>query len=115
MDGSHTPGTSQAGAGLVLAREVDEAVIAACSASFSASDTNDAEYQAILRGIKWAPLAYAWSDNDVALVQAGSLGRFIPQDMRDPLHYLAHRLANIGRLQDWDKLDRVWLPGEVWP
>lgn len=120
VDGSFTmypkpKGHAQAGAGLVLAREDTESVVACCSASFLATSSDDAEYEAIRRGNLWAPLGVVWSDNATAIRASNGLACYIRPQYRDPLHHLAHRLANIGRLGDWDKLDKVWVPGEVWP
>lgn len=123
VDGSYSSHTSgkgskRSGAGLVLAREYDEVVIAACSASFVASNSNQAEYEAIVRGFKWAPLNVVWSDSKEMIKYAIKMGypvELIKQDMRDPLHNLAHRLANVGRLGEWDRLNTIWIPGEVWP
>lgn len=116
VDGSFS--ASASGAGLVLAREADEVVIAACAASFKATSSDDAEYEAIRRGSLWAPLGMVWSDNAAAMRASNVVGihaTYIRPHMRDPLHNLAHRLANVARTGEWDKLDRVWLPGERWP
>jgi ribonuclease HI len=123
VDGSFTShpvgkGHRSAGAGLVLAREYDEVVVACCAASFSTTSSNCAELEAILRGLKWAPGVTVWSDSK-PIVKQCKMRKWpvfeIKKELRDPLHHLAHKLANIGRLQAWDKLERVWVPGEVWP
>jgi hypothetical protein len=117
-DGPSAGGHPVSGAGLVLAREADEVVVAACAASFRTTSSDNAEYEAIKRGHLWAPLGTVWSDNAAAIRAANAIGYeavYIRPHMRDPLHNLAHRLANVGRKGEWDKLDRVWLPGERWP
>lgn len=123
MDGSFTmypkpKGHAQGGAGLVLAREEDEVVIAACATSFLSTSSDDTEFEAVRRGYLWAPLHVVWTDSEAAMRTADLLNiptEYVRPHMRDPLHNLAHRLANIGRLKEWDKLDKVWIPGEVWP
>lgn len=107
----------RAGAGLVLARAEDEAVIAVCAAEFDARHNNEAEFQAIVRGLRWAPSLVAWSDSLGAIRKAESNklpAAWIPVDLRDPLHNLAHRLANCARKQDYARMDRLWIPGAVW-
>lgn len=106
-----------AGAGLVLARAVDEVVIAVCAAEFDAKNNNEAEFQAIVRGLRWAPGLVAWSDSTCAVAKAVSNklnAQFIPDELRDPLHHLSHRLANAARQRDHARLERIWIPGEVW-
>lgn len=116
VDGSFSQGRGlrAAGAGLVLARAEDEAVVAVCVAAFDARSSLEAETQAIVRGLRWAAVDTAWSDSTMAIAAVGGRARFCPAELRDPLHNLAHRLANIGRLRDWDRLERVWIPGERW-
>lgn len=106
-------GPRRAGAGLVLARAEDEVVIAMCAAAFYAKNNCQAEREAVARGLAWAPVERAWTDYE-ALVSEELPCMWIPPDLRDPLHSLAHRLANAARLRDWSRLDRVWVPGEVW-
>ena len=123
VDGSVGPtdtGHADAGAGLVLAREYNESVVACVACAFKATSSDDAELEAIKRATWWAPLDFVWSDNKNAInifnsIYGVSSAKYIRPHMRDPLHNLAHRLANIGRQRAWDRLDRIWLPGEVWP
>ena len=123
VDGSFTMypkpnGHTAAGAGLVLATADSEAVLAYCSASFLATSSDDTELEAIKRGHAWAPLDVVWSDSNAAIRLARDLNinaEYIRPHNRDPLHNLAHKLANIGRLGDWERLERIWIPGEVWP
>lgn len=108
---------SACGAGLVLATAHDEAVIATCVAEFRASNSVEAEYQAIIRGLYWAPVHAVWSNCDAAITRAVSRGipaYFLEKELRDPLHHLAHRLADIGMKRDWDRYDRIWIPTAVW-
>lgn len=108
---------SACGAGLVLATAHDEAVIATCVAAFSGKNSVEAEYQAIVRGLKWAPVHAVWSDCAAAIHRAvmnGLPAYFIEKELRDPLHHLAHRLAEIGMKRDWERYDRVWVPSAVW-
>lgn len=108
VDGSYSP-NGDSGAGLVLAHEATETVIAYCAASFKALGSNDAEYQAIKRGHLWVRLD-PWSDCPGAIRQAWTAGiraEFIPNGLRKPLHDLAHRLANAARKQEWHELDRL--------
>lgn len=122
VDGSFTnfpkpKGHVVAGAGLVLAR-ADQSIVAYCSASFLSTSSDDAELEAIKRGNAWAPLGVVWSDSNVAIRLARDLNinaEYIRPHNRDPLHNFAHKLANIGRLGDWGRLERIWIPGEVWP
>lgn len=107
-----------AGAGMVLARESDEVTVAWCAASYKSSSSNHAELEAIRRGLLWAPLNVCWSDSKEMIKYANRIGlsaKHIPHHLRDPLHNFAHRLANIGRMNQWEKLDTIWAPGEVWP
>ncbi len=117
VDGSYNHYTKCAGAGLVLARASDEAVVATCAAAFKCPGSNAAELQAIRRGLRWAPVGVAWSDCMPAIGKAKKLhltAKFIPDDLRDPLHSLAHRLAEVGQRRDWERYDRLWIPGAVW-
>ena len=108
----------QAGAGLVLADAETEAVIAYCTPSFQAHNACEAEYQAIVRGLRWAPVEVAWSDCKEAIEMALSSSHpasWISFELREPLHNFAHKLANAIRLLDYERLRRIWVPGEVWP
>ena len=116
--GGEIGGHRDAGAGLALAREEDEVTLAWCASSFKATSSNHAEFEAIKRGLAWAPVNVCWSDSKEMIKFAQRLGmpaRHIPYHFRDPLHNFAHRLANIARTNQWSKLDTVWAPGEVWP
>lgn len=120
VDTSNTVGKKtayRAGAGLVLARAEDEVVIAVCAAEFEARHNNEAEFQAVVRGLRWAPGLVAWTDSTAAVGNAlrqNLPAAWIPDDLRDPLHGLAHRLANCARKKDYARLDRLWIPGAVW-
>ena len=117
-DGSfpwETKRRTTAGAGLVLARESDEAVIAVCAVRFESSSSDEAEEEAALRALRWAPLPIVWTDSKYAINRLGR-GRckWIPPEMRDPLHDLAHKLSLIGRHGAWSRMEKLWIPGEVW-
>lgn len=106
-----------AGAGLVLARAYDEVIVAVCAVSMLAKSSVEAEYQAIVHGLQWAPVGLAWSDNQAAIDEAQRTGhdaQWLPFDMRDPLHNIAHHLANAARQRDEERLQRIWIPGEIW-
>jgi hypothetical protein len=106
-----------AGAGLVLARASDEVIVAVCAVSMMAKSSVESEYQAIIHGLRWAPVERAWSDNVAAIalaVQSGHDAQWLPFDMRDPLHNIAHHLADAARRRDEERLQRIWIPGEIW-
>jgi hypothetical protein len=118
VDGAFNDSTRQAGAGLVLARECDEAVLATCVGSFTSTKSTRVELEAIKRGAAWAPGPLVWSDCKSVMTHARQelkiSVQFIPEHLRDPLHNLAHRLANVGLTRDPERRERLWIPGEVW-
>lgn len=111
------PPDMAAGAGLVLARADDEAVVATCAVAFRATDSVQAELEAIKRGLLWSRLEHAYSDctGAIGLARAeGLMAKFVQEEFRDPLHNLAHQLASVGLHRDWTKYDRLCIPGAVW-
>lgn len=100
VDGSYQSG--RAGAGLVLAEAFDGGrVLAYTFCVFQAHDATEAEYQAIVRGARWAPGITVWSDCLGAIYRAKvdhHAVKFLPRDMRHH-HGLAHRLSVRGRRQ----------------
>ena len=121
VDGSFQHGDDRrkpapGGAGLVLARASDEVVIAVCSAEFLAWTPSGAERQAIYRAARLAPGVTIWSDCQGEILKAQRLGylvHFLAPELRDPLHNLAHRLADVARRKDYARADRLWIPGEI--
>ncbi len=117
VDGAFHKRTGQAGVGLVLAREDDESVLAHAAIELTTRNSTVAEYQAIRRGLLWAPVDTCWSDCAGAIRRArrdGLPARWIPDDLRDPLHNLAHRLSNAACFRNWERRERLWIPGAVW-
>lgn len=99
VDGSYARGLG--GAGLVLVSgSLRGEVIAHCSCVFKAAHSDEAEFQAIVRGRRWAPGVPLWSDCDGAIRRArrdGAIATFIEDRWRKPNHDLAHDLSVQGR------------------
>lgn len=100
VDGSYHEDDDRGGAGLVLTQGSPEGkVIAFCASSFQCRNSVSAEYQAIVRGLRWAPGAQCMSDCLSAIQRAlasGHAASFLPSDHRTN-HSYAHRLSVVGR------------------
>lgn len=106
-----------AGVGLVLAKAANEAVVAHAAIATEARTASEVEIFAIQIGLVWAPVERAWSDSLGGIVVVRRMGlqaEFMPDHMREPLHNLAHRLANAARLRDRERVGRIWIPRAVW-
>lgn len=102
VDGSHSPGTMAAGAGLVLVHRGTCQRVAQVCCRFEARDANEAEYQAIVRASRWVPNVPVLTDSTHALARAHAerrwLAVYLPREFRAELHHgRAHGLANQGR------------------
>lgn len=91
------------GAGLVLATSVGK-ILAARACAFPADSSSDAEFQAVIRGARWAPGAVIYTDSEstcwAAISSNGNLDvRFLRDHERGPLHAMAHQLSVEGRLR----------------
>jgi hypothetical protein len=99
VDGSYL--NRRAGAGLVLvAGSLKGTIVAVRTCSFLAHDAYEAEYQAIVRGRRWAPNVWTYSDNLRAIATAKQRLRnvsWLRHECRHPHHDLADRLAGEGR------------------
>jgi len=88
------------GAGLVLARGAEILATRACG--FHASSSSDAEYQAVIRGARWAPDVPIYTDarelpSKMVLVNPGLNVRYLGPGKRHAPYMLAHRLSIEGR------------------
>jgi hypothetical protein len=102
LSGDRSDGCSgHGGAGLVLTRETGE-VLATRSCAFAAVSSSDAEFQAVIRGARWAPGVVIYTDSestcDAAMTSNKSLDvRFLVHADRRSAHALAHQLSVEGR------------------
>lgn len=100
VDGSFDE-DGRGGAGLVIARgSLTGEVVVHTFAAFNAKTSVEAEYQAIVRGARWAPGLVVYSDCVGAVYRAkvsGHTARIIPHNLRQPGHALAHKLSTQGR------------------
>lgn len=100
VDGSFHDG--HGGAGLVLVTgSLTGVVVARCACRFHARSSAEAEFQAIVRGRRWAPGVPVYSDCLAAISGAQGGGRsavyWIQPAQREPNHGIAHRLSRVGR------------------
>jgi len=96
-------GPGHGGAGLVLVGAAGT-VLAARSCAFPATSSSDAEFQAVVRGARWAPGAVIHTDSESTCWATISSNRnldvrFLPERDRGDAHALAHRLSVEGRLR----------------
>lgn len=102
VDGSYAAG--RGGAGLVLvADHAGGMAVAECSCLFSCRGPDEAEFQAIVRGRRWAPGVPVLSDARGAIQRAHRAGmlevRYIERGDRAPNHNRAHNLSVEGRIE----------------
>lgn len=101
VDVSVDEGPGHGGAGLVLVGAAG-AVLASQSCAFPAASSSDAEFQAVIRGARWAPGAVIYTDSESTCWATTSSNRdldvrFLPEHDRGDAHALAHRLSVEGR------------------
>lgn len=97
----HDDGPGHGGAGLVIATSVGK-VLAARSCAFPAQSSSDAEFQAVIRGARWAPGVVIYTDSESTCWAAISSNSnldvcFLRDHERGPLHAMAHQLSVEGR------------------
>lgn len=112
VDGSFVPKASDredranghGGAGLVLVRGpvTTGEVLAARACGFDAVDSSDAEFQAVIRGARWAPGVPIYTDVNTfpgkfAEINPRLVVLHLMSHERCPAHHLAHRLSVEGR------------------
>lgn len=88
------------GAGLVLVRGAE--ILAARPCGFQASSSSDAEFQAVIRGARWAPGVPIYTDArelpaKMTLVNPDLIVRYLRRGGKRPAYALAHRLSIEGR------------------
>ncbi len=94
-------GPGHGGAGLVLATATGQ-ILASRACAFPAANSSDTEFQAVIRGARWAPGAVIYTDSE-STCGAASLARrdlvvqFLPDRDRGDAHALAHQLSVEGR------------------
>lgn len=120
VDGSWKDG--YAGAGLVLVlgdpAHPSSEILASKECSFLTDQGHDAEFQAVIRGARWAPGVVIWTDEQClpSKVMRGSPNldvRYMPPNVRNkkrsealgggfgvPAHRLAHTISVRGRCRD---------------
>lgn len=114
VDGSYLNDHGGAGLVLVVGSLVGD-VAASCACRFHACSSAEAEFQAIVRGRRWAPGVPVYSDCESAIRGTGNPANererrrmivrgtstsgvhFILEQHRKPNHQLAHRLSRVGR------------------
>lgn len=91
------------GAGLVLAEEGTDIVVATQSCGFHADHSADAEFQAIVRGARWIPYVAIFTDSkshaDRARNELNRDVRFFKSRKQPTVHDLAHDLSVEGRIR----------------
>lgn len=103
VDGSYRD--RRGGAGFVLTmKEAPDIIIATSSAGFASQSSSDAEYQAAVRGLRWAAGDVAdvicYSDCITAVARAQTDGhrvKYLAKEHRTRCHSRAHQLANQSR------------------
>ncbi len=103
VDGSYRRNSREAGAGLILVHgSLTGDFIAFCACRFMASSSTEAERQAVIRGLRWAPGVPVHTDAlNVAheFARRGENVSWLPLGaVRVPNHQFAHRLSVEGRL-----------------
>lgn len=100
--GEHSPGDG--GAGLVLVRGSVRTgeVLATRACGFAAVNSSDAEFQAVIRGARWAPGVPIYTDvrtfpDELAMVNPRLVVRYLLDHDQCPAYHVAHRLSVEGR------------------